>query len=335
LAFTLVELLVVIGIIGILMTLLMPAVLSVRESGRRVTCKSNLRQIGLAIRSYTTIHGMLPPSGIVGDSPVDHPRGFFQSRSGNMFSWVVLILPQIDGESLFERFDFTKTVLEQPSDPQAVPLSILRCPSDSADGRFFVDSELTRGKRFAKGNYAAFVSPFHIDLQPYFPGALIGKGQTLARIRDGESNTLMLSEVRTRAHEQDQRGAWALPWNGATLLAFDMHHSEYGLSGRYEASPGSLGLTQVPNCQGPNIDILYKCPDAAGAQMENMPCGTWAEGWNYYLSSAPRSQHTGGVNVVFVDGHIGFLADTVDEFAMAYMVSIDDGQAVDTKTHVR
>lgn len=327
--FSLVELLVVIAIIGSLVALLLPAVQMVRENARRMQCAKNLRQLALAIGSYENSHEVLPPSGIVEASPET-----FECRSGKMFSWVVLILPQIDLESLHAEFDFRKAVLQQTANPQASHLPAMLCPSGSARGKFFVDPQLTAGRRFAKGNYAAFVSPFHTDLQPRFPGALVGTGQPVKNISDGLSNTLLLSEVRVRAHEQDQRGAWALPWTGASLLAFDMHHD--GSHSTYTHNPYSVGLTQPPNNEGPNVDMLYACPDAAGAQLEGMPCGVWAGSgeWNY-LSAAPRSNHVGGVNVVFVDGHVGFLPDGVDEIAMAYMVSINDSRPVAVSQHVK
>ena len=328
--FTLIELLVVIAIIGVLISLLLPAVQTTRESARRLQCANNLRQLALAVRNYEDSHEVLPPSGIVKSSPET-----FDCLSGNMFSWAVLILPQIELGSLHARFDFKKSVLLQATAPQATHPPALLCPSGSARGRLYRDARLTHGKPFAKGNYAAFVSPFHTDLQRRFPGALVGTGQPLKNITDGLSNTLMLSEVRTRAHQQDQRGAWALPWTGASLLAFDMHHD--GSSSAYTYNPGSLGVTQPPNNQGPNVDMLYDCPDLAGAQLEGMPCGKWSEEYNewHYLSAAPRSNHKGGVNVVFVDGHIGFLPNQVDEIAMAYMVSANDSKVVALSNHVK
>jgi prepilin-type N-terminal cleavage/methylation domain-containing protein len=321
LAFSLIELLVVITIIGMLLSLLLPAIQRAREVARRITCSNNLHQLSLAINHYENNHGVLPESGIV-----DISDNVFRPQSGKMFSWVVLILPYIEEHGLYDRFNFSKTVLDQPNDPQAVHISTLTCPSDCAYGNYFVDARLTLRKQFAKGNYAAFVSPYHVELQMKYPGALIGKGQKSELVLDGLSHTLMLSEVRVRNNQRDQRGAWALPWNGSSLLAFDMHDAPKSGS-PYEANKLTVGLAQLPNNRGPNVDVLYACPDMAGAQMEKMPCGLWSgpNGEFNYLSSAPRSNHPGGVNVVFMDDHAGFLLDDVDEFAMAYMISINDG----------
>ena len=113
-------------------------------------------------------------------------------------------------------------------------------------------------------------------------------------------------------------------------------HPNLRSPGAYEANEVSLGYTQRPNSQGPPFDMLYACPDAADAQMRGMPCGVWdpeTRATNF-LSAAPRSNHPGGVNVVFVDGHVGFLSNDVDEFAMAYMVSTNDSHSIQVSQHV-
>ena len=78
------------------------------------------------------------------------------------------------------------------------------------------------------------MSPFHVDLQLVFPGALLQTASGSDRYQGGMSQTMLLSEVRTLDHENDQRGAWALPLAGASLLAFDMHPIDWP----YEESAG-------------------------------------------------------------------------------------------------
>jgi len=334
--FTLVELLVVIAVIGILISLLLPAVQAAREAARRIQCTSNLKQLHLAVLNYADAHRVLPEAGIT-----DSPGQILRCRHGKMFSWIVLILPQMEQMTLHDQFDFDLTVLEQPADPQAEHISLLLCPSDQARERFLVDSDLTAGKRFAKGNYAAYVSPYHVDEPFRYPGTLGVEGWKVRDDPDGLSNTLMLTEVRTRGQVQDQRGAWALPWTGSSLLSVDMHpHASCYPDKPFRPSDASFGQTQMPNNQGPIYDMLYACVDEAGAQLERMPCATYDPSWgsdatNHFLSAAPRSLHPGGVNAVFCDGHIVFLPDEIDEVVLAYLVSPNDGQPVRFDGHTQ
>ncbi|MBN1911398.1 MAG: DUF1559 domain-containing protein [Pirellulales bacterium] len=327
--FTLVELLVVIAIIGVLISVLLPAVQAAREAARRLSCTSNLRQLGLAIEHYEGAHRILPAAGIV-----EMKGTQFQCDKGKMFSWAVLILPYIEQSALHDQFDFDVSVREQPGDPQAHTPPVMQCPSGQASGRFFIDGQLTLGRRFGKGNYAAYVGPFHVDHHVNWPGALKNLGQPIKDITDGLSNTLMLAEVRTRDLASDQRGAWALPWAGASLLAYDMHHNPYSKQ-PYEPWDYTFGLAQPPNNQGPTPDMLYKCDDPEGAQLDHMPCATYASEWKWtFLSAAPRSSHPGGVNACFADGRVVFLPDHIDQFVMAYLVCSIDGQVVGVDDHI-
>jgi prepilin-type N-terminal cleavage/methylation domain-containing protein len=339
-AFTLVELLVVIAILGMLAAILLPSVQTAREAGRRVQCQNNLRQLALAITTYESLWGAFPSAGIVDPPSNSGPLGGVRMDSGRMFSWVVLILPQLEQQNLYDRFDLTKNVKEQPLEPQAEFLPVMLCASDAARNRYFRHDTWSGGKRFAKGNYAAYVSPAHTEQSNIFPGALVTHhAQRAGHFRDGLSNTFMLSEVRTRAHEGDPRGAWALPWNGSTTLAFDMHHDFTANGGKYVPfvpwkSDFIIQQVQLPNStRSSNVDVLYTCADSAGAQLEGMPCGEYAS--LYYMSGAPRSMHPGGVFVAFADGHLGWINDEIDPLAMAYLISINDHQPVSPAEHVR
>ncbi len=333
--FTLVELLVVIAIIGMLISLLLPAVQSAREAARRVQCINNLKQLGLAVGLYETTLGVLPASGIVARGEDLYPNNKvlaakFYPLTGKMFSWVVLLLPHMDQQPLYDQFDFDVGILLQTGEPFAAHISTMSCPSDATVGRFFVHDDFTAGRRFAKGNYAAYVSPYHIEYQNRMPGAIIQYGQKLSRITDGTSSTIMLAEVRTRQQETDQRGAWALPWNASSLLAFDLHPIDEWGDSQYAVNQRSFGNSMRPNTQGPWSDMLYDCPDAAGAQMEQMPCALYEDSRYSWLSAASRSMHPGGVNVAYVDGHVGFITDDINEITMAYKVSINDGNPYTT-----
>jgi prepilin-type N-terminal cleavage/methylation domain-containing protein/prepilin-type processing-associated H-X9-DG protein len=333
--FTLIELLVVIAIIGILIALLLPAIQQARETARRIQCANHLRQIALAAHGYTDVHKLLPPSGIVAETRLKAGNStypVFDQQSGKMFSWAVLLLPFLEETNLYNQFDQTRTALDQPNEPQESTVPVYLCPSDNARGRYYSDLVATHGKRFAKGNYAAYGSPMHTDLQLLYPGALISTGQKLSRITDGLSKTLCFTEVRTRDDERDERGVWTLPWNGATLLALDMHHDTFpgGYFNQYIPAAAYAYQAQMPNTAGPNEDVLLNCPQdmLADSQLERMPCikWIWSLGLFGYISAAPRSNHPGGINASFLDGHVDFIRDDIDPFSFTYFIDIRDGQ---------
>lgn len=336
--FTLVELLVVIAIIGVLVSLLLPAVQQAREAARKLQCSNNLKQLALAVQNYESAKGKLPAAGHfappsealywgVGDWRID-------LQSGTQHNWTYDLLPYMEQQALHDQIDPDKHITEAPDSALASPPAALQCPSDLSSGRMFQTTRRTysghREVAIGKASYAAYASPFHIDSM-YQTGPIALYGMSLRKVLDGTSLTLMLSEVRSRDNESDQRGAWLLPWSGASLLSMDFHPQFYGDSSEgdpvqaysYEPDVRSLGYTQVPN--GPLPDVLYQCPDSAAAQLEGMPCNTAYLG---YISSAPRSNHIGGVNAGFVDGHIEFLSEDIDEFVMLYMIDVNDGEVI-------
>jgi prepilin-type N-terminal cleavage/methylation domain-containing protein len=102
-AFTLIELLVVIAIIAILIALLLPAVQQAREAARRSTCKNNLKQIGLGLHNYHSVHNIFPQGKVVrGSGGVLAYPGCPGWINGSGFSWRVMLLPMMDQAPLYK-----------------------------------------------------------------------------------------------------------------------------------------------------------------------------------------------------------------------------------------
>ncbi len=361
-AFTLVELLVVIAVVGVLISILLPAVQAAREAARRMHCKNNLRQVGLAVVAYESSFKSLPPAGIVSycNPPINRRcDGSFDMRPstpGNpLFSWLTQILPQLEEQSLYDRFDFDAGILNQDAanGPQAEVLGLLVCPSDRTGPRLAKMPDLTGETEFGKGNYAGFPSPVHCSHGEYVAGALGGFrpgpdvkfGQRLNKIKDGNSKTLLATEVRTRADPTDARGAWALPWAGSSLVSPDVHPQpleEYNILAwkksvyRPRDDADAELSAQTPNKQFHIFDVLFRC-DSVASLLEGMPCANYAHSGTLggFWSAAPRSLHAGGVNVVVLDGHVGFMSDDVDFVALARMVCVNDGGGVEVSDHIR
>src|SRR5215467_393971 len=99
--FTLVELLVVIAIIGVLVSLLLPAVQSARESARRMQCTNNLHNLGLAMHNYHDALGTFPNSHFYNPSPSGKDDLCSSATNCEMWGWGALILPYVEQQNLF------------------------------------------------------------------------------------------------------------------------------------------------------------------------------------------------------------------------------------------
>jgi prepilin-type N-terminal cleavage/methylation domain-containing protein len=123
--FTLIELLIVIAIIAILIALLLPAVQQSREAARRTQCKNHLTQIVLALQNYQTAFDVLPPGTV-------NPTGPIRAvEQGYHVSWIVQILPHLEQQNVYHKFDFMFGVYSSENAAvRATPLPVLICPSD-------------------------------------------------------------------------------------------------------------------------------------------------------------------------------------------------------------
>lgn len=187
--FTLIEMLVIIAIIGILVALLLPAVQAVRETGRRMQCQNNLKQLGLAIQQYDSVQSVFPPSATT--TPFRH-------------SWAPFLFPYIEQGPLAQEYNWT-TNWDDLANQKAVNVKIglLTCPSTPERGR--VD-RFGNGETAAVADYAppARVALVLVELG-YVPAihdrrGMLTTGEPIRdiNVEDGLSNTLALIEAAGR-----------------------------------------------------------------------------------------------------------------------------------------
>lgn len=180
---TLVELLVVIGIIAMLLALLFPAVQRVRDAAHRAHCSNNLRQMGVALHAYHQAHHSLPP-GVTSERPAEpFPR----------LSWLGCILPYIEQGPLWQQ---TEDAYRKERDPFVNPphlglanvIRIFTCPVDPRTHTVRV----THGER--RVGLTSYLGVSGIDLYSRDGVLFLDSQIRIGDISDGTSNTVVVGE---------------------------------------------------------------------------------------------------------------------------------------------
>jgi prepilin-type N-terminal cleavage/methylation domain-containing protein len=297
---TLIEVLVVIGIIAIVMGIAIPAILMTRSSGDRLACQNNLRQVLLGLQNYHSAHGMFPPGAGL------------PARA----SPLVMILPFVEQDDRFKQFDLTKDVNVDPGQnpAKAGDVAIYLCPSDSSPGGRLVNRNRPEflGRCNYLGNHGTSAKFANNDLATagVFDFNEKNQGVRLTEITDGASNTALYSEIK-RGNPQDEgpnplditwivfRDQWASDMEPFPECGNFEDHSVFKYAGcqffRGFFISGLYTHTSVPNYTG--RDCVYI--DADGKTAEDRG------------HQAARSYHKAGVNAGFADGSMRFIGDSI------------------------
>ena len=187
-AFSLIELLVVITIIGILIALLLPAVQAAREAARRASCCNNLRQIGIALQNYHAAIASFPPGGIEHRSMINPKTGKPYGVRGRQGAWSAFLLPYIEQDALYHQLE-TGKAFDAPENATAAAtvLSVYVCPS-VPQGNYLKQG---RGPCQYGGIYGERITSPN---NPPKGAMLYDRSISIADIRDGTSNTLIVAE---------------------------------------------------------------------------------------------------------------------------------------------
>ncbi len=291
--FTLVELLVVIAIIGLLVSMLLPAVQSAREAGRRASCANNVKQIGLAFMLHHDARGTFPLGGSYREYPSttnttntnsEAPDETSPSKSHETGGWAFQILPHLEEDALYHCNDLqvirttTVSLYFCPSrrPPQvvsggwAVGNALMDYAASNQDGPDLLDGGLNSGTGIVRSNRPVRIS----------------------KVLDGTTKTMMVAEKRLCLQ----------------TLGDGVGDDDHGYSIGWDLD--TVARTDMPPASDPHLN----CVNGMGGLRL----------WNGLFGSS----HPAGFNAVFADGSVRHLTYNIDAQLFSTLGNTSDGNVV-------
>ncbi|MGE3821883.1 MAG: DUF1559 domain-containing protein [Isosphaeraceae bacterium] len=232
--FTLIELLVVIAIIGVLVSLLLPAINACREAARRAQCVNNLLQLVVALQNYQSTHEVLPPGVVNPVGPIaSTPLGYHHG-------WITQILPYLGLNNAFRRVDFGAGVYDRANSTiAALRIGVLLCPSDV----YVTCANGAAGNTYA-GNHHDVEAPIDVDNHGLL---FLNSAIRYEDVSDGGSFTILIGEKLASSTE--------LGWTSGTRASLRNTGSVIDENGVTVASPGVGGeKPEEPSSSSDSID---------------------------------------------------------------------------------
>lgn len=307
-AFTLVELLVAIAIIGILIALLLPAVQAARESARRTTCLNNLKQIGIALNNYHDTFQKFPPG---------------RPNWPNVFSPQAVLLPYAEQANTQNLINFNDTPLPFGPPPAglsnaraaATVLPLFICPSDRGQ----IIASTTTGPT----NYVANVGSGLVA-----DGALGGADGVFFLVSDIGFRDVLDGTTVTAAFSETLLGL------GQTSTPPDAVHDVLMLNGGAPATLAACTSSSGASWSGQRGSawILGSYRDALYNHFYTPNFKVWdcVNTARTNALTAARSNHPSGVHTLFCDGHVQFVSDSVNASIWRFIATRQGAEVANT-----